>query len=26
MLWMMGKQWVEMTEKMLENIKKLAET
>ena len=26
MLWMMGKQWVEMTEKMLENIKNLAET
>lgn len=26
MLWMMGKQWVEMSEKMLENIKKLAES
>jgi uncharacterized protein YndB with AHSA1/START domain len=26
MLWTMGKQWLEMTEKMLENIKKLAET
>ena len=26
MLWMMSKQWVEMSEKMLENIKKLAES
>jgi len=26
MLWMMGKQWVKMSEKMLENIKKLAES
>ena len=25
MLWLMGKQWVKMSEKMLENIKKLAE-
>ena len=26
MLWMMSKQWVEMSEKMLQNIKKLAES
>jgi uncharacterized protein YndB with AHSA1/START domain len=26
MLWMMSKQWVEMSDKMLENIKQLAET
>ena len=26
MLWSLGKQWVKMTDKMLENIKKLAET
>jgi hypothetical protein len=26
MLWMMSKQWVEMSDKMLQNIKKLAES